>query len=129
MSQENVAETLTLLKRVWVLFLIAIYFIGFMNEYHFPGMREQPLEGESILWNAQRVLFFGLMFAGFLLDAVQMRKDRQKAFLFLFLSLVLGGFSSWISAFQFQVISNIFGFVRSEAVSEINQVMPLFNLT
>ena len=120
MSQEKIAETLTLLKRVWVLFLIAVYFVGFMNEYHFPGMREEPLEGEAILWNAQRVLFFGLMFVGFLIDAVQMREDRQKAFLFLFLSLVLGGFSSWISATQFQVISYLFGFSGPETVSEIN---------
>lgn len=109
MTQEKLADTLVLLKRVWTLFLIAIYFIGFMNEYHFPGMREEPLEGEAILWNAQRVLFFGLMFVGFLVDAVQMREDRQKAFLFLFLSLVLGGLSSWIPAIQFHAIAYVFG--------------------
>jgi hypothetical protein len=110
-TQEKLADTLILLKRVWVLFLIAVYFIGFMNEYHFPGMREEPLEGEAILWNVQRVLFFGLMFVGFLVDAVQMREDRQKAFLFLFLSLVLGGLSSWISVIQLQVLSYLFSFV------------------
>jgi hypothetical protein len=108
-NQEEIAETLTLLKRVWVLFLIAVYFVGLMNEYHFPGVREEPLEGESILWNAQRVLFFGLMFVGFLVDVVQMREDRQKAFLFLLLSLVLGSISSWVSAIQFQAISLLFG--------------------
>jgi hypothetical protein len=111
-TQEKIAETLTLLKSVWALFLIAVYFIGFMNEYHFPGMREEPLEGEAILWNAQRVLFFGLMSVGFLIDVVQMREDRQKAFLFLFLSLVLGGLSNWISAIQFQVLSNLSGLIR-----------------
>ncbi|GJL79337.1 MAG: hypothetical protein NPINA01_23260 [Nitrospinaceae bacterium] len=109
MSQEKIAETLILLQKVWVLLLIAVYFIGFMNEYHFPGMREEPLEGEEILWNAQKVLFFGMMCVGFLVDAVQMREDRQKAFLFLFLSLILGGFASWISAIQFQVVSYVFG--------------------
>ncbi len=109
MTQKKLTETLTLLKKVWALFLIAVYFIGFMNEYHFPGVREEPLEGESILWNVQRVLFFGLMFVGFLVDAVQMREDRQKAFLFLFLSLVLGGLASWISAIQFQALSSVFG--------------------
>jgi hypothetical protein len=108
-TQEKLADTLILLKRVWALFLIAVYFIGFMSEYHFPGIREEPLAGESVLWNAQRVLFFGLMFVGFLIDAVQMREDRQKAFLFLFLSLVLGGLSSWIPAIQFQVISYLSG--------------------
>lgn len=107
MTQGKQEDTLILLKRVWVLFLIAVYFVGLMNEYHFPGMREEPLEGESILWNAQRVLFFGLMFVGFLVDAVQMREDRQKAFLFLLLSLVLGGLASGISAIQLQVISYV----------------------
>lgn len=119
MSRKNVAETLTLLKRVWGLFLIALYFMGFMNEYQFPGMREEPLEGEAILWSVQRVLFFGLMCVGFLIDVVQMRENRQKAFLFLFLSLVLGSLSGWVSAFQFKVLSSLFGFSRSVTVSGI----------
>ena len=70
MSHEKISETLTLLHRVWALFLIAVYFAGFMDEYHFPGNRKEPLEAEAILWNAQRVLFFGLMFVGFLIDAL-----------------------------------------------------------
>ena len=119
MSQETIAETLILLKRVWVLFLIAVYCMGFINEYKFPGLREEPLEGEAILWNVQRVLFFGLMCVGFLIDAVQMRENRQKAFLFLFLSLILGGLSGWISAIQFQVLSSIFNISRSATTSAL----------
>ncbi len=112
MSHEKIAETLTLLHRVWALFLIVVYFAGFMDEYHFPGSRKEPLEAEAILWNAQRVLFFGLMFVGFLIDIVQMREDRHKAFLFLFLSLILGGFSGWISSIQCKIVTQLFGIAR-----------------
>ncbi len=129
MAHEKIAETLTLLHRVWALFLIAVYFAGYMDEYHFPGNRQEPLEAEAILWNAQRVLFFGLMFVGFLIDLVQMREDRHKAFLFLFLSLILGGFSSWISAIHCKIFLQLFGVTRSETVSAIKSVFPLTGLT
>lgn len=125
MSQEKLAETLALLQRVWALFLIAVYFMGFMDEYHFPGNREEALEGQAILWNAQRVLFFGLMFVGFLIDIVQMREDRHKAFLFLFLSLVLGGLSSWISAIQCKVVFRVFGVSQPETLSAIKSLVPV----
>ena len=129
MSQEKIAETLTLLQKVWVLFLIALYFAGFMNEYHFPGNRKEPLEEEAILWTVQRVLFFGLMFVGFLIDLVQMREDRSKAFLFLFLSLILGGLSSWVSAIQCKIVLQLFGVTQTETVSAIKSVFPLTGLT
>lgn len=128
MSQEKIAETLTLLHRIWALFLIAIYFMGFMDEYHFPGNRNEPLPAEAILWDAQRVLFFGLMFVGFLIDLVQMREDRHKAFLFLFLSLILGGFASWISAFQCKIIFQLFGITRPETVSIVINILPEIGL-
>ncbi len=124
MSQEKLAETLTLLHRVWALFLIAVYFLGFMDEYHFPGERKEPLPAEAILWNAQRVLFFGLMFVGFLIDLVQMREDRKKAFLFLLLSLLLGGMASLISAIQCQIVSLLFSVSRSETALIIKIVLP-----
>ncbi len=112
MSNEQYAYTLTLLQKVWVLILIAIYFAGFMNEYHFPGVREEALKGEDILWNAQRVLFFGLMGVGFLIDIVRMREDRKKAFIFLLLSLIMGGFSGLVSAIQFKLIAFLFGWLQ-----------------
>lgn|GEM_PF-427779 len=129
MSHEQIAETLTLLHRIWALFLIAVYFSGFMDEYHFPGNQNEPLEAEAILWNAQRVLFFGLMFVGFLIDLVQMREDRNKAFLFLFLSLLLGGFSGWISAIQCKIVTQLFGIARPEAVSIIKNILPMTGVT
>ena len=129
MPQEKTAETLTLLHRVWALFLISVYFAGFMDAYHFPGNRAEPLEPEAILWNVQRVLFFGLMFVGFLIDLVQMRADRHKAFLFLFLSLLLGGFSSWISAFQCKILLQLFSIARPETVSVVKSVLPTAGFT
>ena len=129
MSHEQTAETLTLLHRVWALFLIAVYVAGFMDEYHFPGNRKEPLEAEAILWNAQRVLFFGLMFVGFLIDLVQMREDRNKAFLFLFLSLILGGFSGWISAIQCKMVTQLFGIARPETISAIKIILPMMAVT
>jgi len=128
-SQEKTAETLALLHRVWALFLIAVYFAGFMDEYHFPGNRSEPLEPEAILWNVQRVLFFGLMFVGFLIDLVQMREDRHKAFLFLFLSLLLGGFSGWISTIQCKILFQLFNIARPETVSAIKNSLPVMVFT
>jgi len=127
--QEKLEETLTLLQQVWALFLISVYFSGFMAEYHFPGTREEPLEKEAILWNVQRVLFFGLMFVGFLIDLVQLRGDRHKAFLFLSLSLLLGGFSSWISAVQCKILLQLFNIAQPETVSVIKSIHPVMGFT
>ncbi|MFQ5716122.1 MAG: hypothetical protein ACE5GQ_03365 [Nitrospinales bacterium] len=109
MSDRKEIETTTLLRQVWAMLLIGMYFACFMNEYYYPGFRDQPLEGEEIFWQVQRVLFFGLLGMGFLVDIVQMRADRDKAFRFIFLSLILGGLSGFIGAFQFKLISGIFG--------------------
>ena len=79
-----------------------------MNEYHFPGFRDEPLRGEEMFWKVERVLFFGLMAVGFLADIVQLRIDRSKAYLFLFLSLFLGGLSSTFGAYQFRFVSGLF---------------------
>jgi hypothetical protein len=127
--QEKLDETLTLLHQIWALFLIAVYFLGFMAEYHFPGNREEPLKTEAILWNAQSVLFFGLMFLGFLIDLVQLRGDRHKAFLFLSLSLLLGGFSSWISAVQCKILFQLFNIARPETVSFTKTLHPVMGFT
>ena len=108
MTEDKTAQTLDLLQKAWTFFLIALYFIGFLTAYHFPGIGEDPVGREKILFDAQKVLFFGLMVAGFLVDAVRMRDDRQKAFIFLFLSLILGGLSEIISATQFKAVALLF---------------------
>ena len=110
MATPQESEVLTYATQVWAVFLIGLYAASFMNEYHFPGFREEPLEGEEYLWKMQRVLFFGLLVASVLVDIVRMRVDRQKAFQFLFISLILGGLSSTLGAMQFKAIAFIFSF-------------------
>ena len=65
--------------------------------------------GRKILSDLQRLFFFSLMGLGFLIDLVRMREDRNKAFIFLLLSLFLGGFSGGLGAIQYQVFNFIVG--------------------
>ncbi len=103
-------ETLMLLKKIWVVFLVGLYTACLYNEYIFPGVLEgEPSEGEAIWLNIERVLFFGLMGLGLLTDIVQIRIDRSKAFLYLFASLMLGGLCNLIAMGQMKVLRFIFG--------------------
>ncbi len=105
-KEPRVEETLILLKKIWVFFLVGLYAACFYNEYRFPGIREgEPLEGEDILLKIQQVLFFGLMGLGLLADIVQIRIDRSKAFLYLFASLVLGGLCNLIAMGQMKLLN------------------------
>ena len=109
-KEPQVEETLILLKKIWVFFLVGLYTVCLYNEYRFPGTREgEPLAGEDILWKIERVLFFGLMGLGLLSDIVQIRIDRSKAFLYLFASLVLGGMCNLVAMGQMKVLRFIFG--------------------
>ena len=67
------------------------------------------LLGRKVLGDLQRLFFFSLMGLGFLIDLVRMREDRNKAFIFLLLSLFLGGFSGGVGAIQYQVFNFIVG--------------------
>ena len=108
--EPQVEETLILLKKIWVFFLVILYAACLYGEYRFPGIREgEPLEGEAILWKIQRVLFFGLMGLGLLTDIVQIRIDRKKAFLFLFASLVLGSICNLIAMGQMKLFNFFMG--------------------
>jgi hypothetical protein len=109
MKDERLAETLELVRNVWIAFLVALYGVGYFNSHYFPGIRQEPLEGEAIFWNLQRLFFFGLMAAGFLMDVIQMREDRHKAYRYLLLSLLLGGLSSTVTNYQYNIFSKIFG--------------------
>ena len=108
-KEPQVEETLILLKKIWVFFLVVLYAACLYNEYRFPGMRDEPLDGEAILWKIQRVLFFGLMGLGLLADIVQIRIDRSKAFLYLFASLVLGSLCSLIAVWQMKLFNFFIG--------------------
>ena len=109
MSQDQITETLILLKKIWVLFLFVLLAMGMLTENYFPGERETPEKGEEILWNLQQLFFFGLMSIGFLIDIVQMRGDRNKAFIFLFLSLMLGGLAGMAGAMQYRLLALVLG--------------------
>ena len=86
---------------LWSFFLIVLYGCSFLIEYHFGNKEEEIVVGKKILDDLQRLFFFALMGLGFLIDLVRMREDRNKAFIFLFLSLILGGFSGGIGAIQY----------------------------
>jgi len=109
MAQDKIEETLILLKKIWVFFLIGLIAACFYNEARFPGFRDEPLEGEAYLWKIERVLFFALLGLGLLVDIVQSRLDRDKAFLYLFASLILGGVSTLVGAYQFRVFDYFLG--------------------
>ena len=65
--------------------------------------------GRKVLSDLQRLFFFSLMGMGVLIDLVRMRQDRNKAFIFLFLSLLLGSFSGGIGAIQYWVFHYFLG--------------------
>ncbi len=106
-DKAKLEETFQFIKMIWALFMAALYITSFIDEYRFPGERTQPLEGEEAIWLVQNVLFFGLMGLGFLADMVQIKIDKGKAFLFLSMSLVLGGLSSTVGALQFRLAKKL----------------------
>ncbi len=109
-KEPRVEETLILLKKIWVFFLVGLYAACLYNEYIFPGTREGgPLKGEEIFLKIERVLFFGLMGLGLLVDIVQIRIDRSKAFLYLFASLILGGLCNLIAMGQMKLLNFFVG--------------------
>tara|TARA_B100000959_G_scaffold185140_1_gene193676 strand:- start:96 stop:437 length:342 start_codon:yes stop_codon:yes gene_type:complete len=106
--QEKIEQTLHLMLMLWALFMIALYACSFLAEYHFPGTREEMLPGEKMLEDLQKVFFFALMGMGFLIDLVRMRQDRGQAFLFLALSLVVGGSAGGVGALQYRALEFFF---------------------
>ncbi|MFT4578698.1 MAG: hypothetical protein ACI9UO_001521 [Nitrospinales bacterium] len=99
MSSYKVEETRELLLKVWSVLLMGLYGVGFLHE---KMLVQQTLEAsEEILPDIAKLLFFALMFVSFLVDIVEMRVDKNKAYRFLLLSLLLGGVSATISAMQY----------------------------
>ena len=107
MSCYQIEETKELLLKVWAVLLLGLYGVGFLHE---KMLVQQTLEAsEEILPDIAKLLFFALMFVSFLVDIVEMREDRNKAYRFLLLSLFLGGLSATISAIQYHTWAWIFG--------------------
>ena len=106
---NKIKQTERLMLMLWSFFLIVLYMCSFLTEYHFPHEEEEMVLGRKVLDDLQRLFFFSLMGLGFLIDLVRMREDRNKAFIFLLLSLFLGGFSGGVGAIQYQVFNFIVG--------------------
>ena len=107
MSRYQIEETKELLLKIWAVLLLGLYGVGFLHE---KMLVQQTLEAsEEILPDIAKLLFFALMFVSFLVDIVEMREDRNKAYRFLLLSLFLGGLSATISAIQYHTWAWIFG--------------------
>ena len=100
-ATNKIKQTEHFMIGLWSFFLIVLYGCSFLIEYHFGNKEEEVVVGKKILDDLQRLFFFALMGLGFLIDLVRMREDRNKAFIFLFLSLILGGFSGGIGAIQY----------------------------
>ena len=109
MANINLEETKMLLRQVWTFMLMGLYGIGVFQERALTLQVEAAQATESILPDVAKVLFLGLLFVSFLIDLVEMREDKEKAYQFLFLSLIAGGLSATISAIQYHALVEIFG--------------------
>ena len=108
-ATNKIKQAERLMIALWAFFLIVIYVCSFLTEYYYPHEEEEIVVGRKVLNDLQRLFFFALMGVGFLIDLVRMREDRNKAFIFLLLSLLLGGFSGGIGAIQYQAFYYVLG--------------------
>ena len=106
---NKLKQTEQFMLMLWAFFLIVLYACSFLTEYHFPLEEEEMVLGRKVLSDLQGLFFFSLMGVGVLIDLVRMREDRNKAFIFLLLSLLLGGFSGGVGAIQYQIFHFIAG--------------------
>jgi hypothetical protein len=103
----NLDETKILLRQVWAFMLMGLYGIGVFQERALTLQAEAAQATESILPDMAKVLFLGLLFVSLLIDLVEMREDKDKAYQFLFLSLIAGGLSATVSAMQYHALVEI----------------------
>ena len=107
MSSYQVEQTKELLLKVWTVLLMGLYGVGFLQE---KMLVEQVVERtEEVLPDIAKLLFFALMFVSFLIDIVEMRENKDKAYRFLLLSLILGGLSATFSAMQYHALTSVMG--------------------
>ena len=86
---------------------MGLYEVGFLREKML--VQKAGALKADMLPDLAKLFFFALMFVAFLMDIVEMRVDKEKAYRFLFLSLVLGGLSATISAMQYHALSWVLG--------------------
>ncbi len=107
MASHQFELTKELLLKVWTFLLMGLYGVGFLRE---KMLVQQTIEStEDVLPDVAKLLFFALMFVSFLIDIMEMRENKDKAYRFLFLSLILGGISATISAMQYHALSWMLG--------------------
>ena len=109
MADINLDETKILLRQVWAFMLMGLYGTGVFQERAVTLQAEAAQATEFILPDVAKVLFLGLLFVSLLIDLVEMREDKDKAYQFLFLSLITGGLSATISAMQYHALVVILG--------------------
>ena len=103
MASYKIEQTRELLLKVWTVLLMGFYGVGFLHE---KMLVEQVEELKAdVLPDVAKLLFFALMFVAFLIDIVEIREDNEKAYRFLFFSLILGGFSATISSMQYHALT------------------------
>ena len=107
MSSYQVEQTKELLLKVWTVLLMGLYGVGFFQE---KMLVEKVIENtKEVLPDIAKLLFFALMFVSFLIDIVEMRENKDKAYRFLLLSLILGGLSATFSAMQYHALTSLMG--------------------
>ena len=106
-ARKKIQQTERFVLMLWTVFLIILYVCSFLAEYHPPNESEEMVAKEIILNDLQKLCFFALMGLGFLIDIIRMQENRNNAFVFLLLTLFLGGFSGGIGAMQAQFIFHI----------------------
>ena len=107
MASYQVEQIKELLLKVWTVLLLGLYGVGFLRE---KMMVQKVIEiTEDFLPDIAKLLFFALMFVSFLIDIVDMRENKDKAYRFLLLSLILGGLSATFSAMQYHALTSVMG--------------------
>ena len=105
MASYQIEQTKELLLKVWTVLLMGLYGVGFFQE---KMLVEKVIENtKEVLPDIAKLLFFALMFVSFLIDIVEMRENKDKAYRFLLLSLILGGLSATFSAMQYLSLIHI----------------------
>ena len=106
-ASYQVEQTKELLLKVWTVLLLGLYGAGFLREKMLAQKVVQTTE--DVLPDIAKLLFFALMFVSFLIDIVEMRENKDKAYRFLLLSLILGGLSATLSAMQYHAFALVMG--------------------
>ena len=106
-ASYEIEQTKELLLKVWAVLLMGLYGVGFFREKMLAQKVVQTTE--DVLPDIAKLLFFALMFVSFLIDIVEMRENKDKAYRFLLLSLILGGLSATLSAMQYHAFALVMG--------------------